>query len=51
MKKARLAEVLEIEKSIITDNQDLAHLVLDSMEAIYRIKKEYNLHPSANFFL
>ena len=48
-----LAEVLEIEQSAITDDQDLTYLGLDSlasMEAIYRIKKEYHLHLSASFF-
>ena len=47
------ADVLEIEQSDITDNRDLAYLGLDSlasMEVIYRIKKEYNLHLSASFF-
>ena len=48
-----LADVLEIEQSVITDNRDLTYLGLDSlasMEVIYRIKKEYNLHLSASFF-
>ena len=48
-----LADVLEIEQSVITDDQDLTYLGLDSlasMEAVYRIKKEYNLHLSASFF-
>ena len=48
-----LADVLEIEQSVITDNQDLTFLGLDSlasMETIYRIKKEYNLLLSASFF-
>ena len=48
-----LAYVLEIEQSVITDNQDLTFLGLDSlasMEVIYRIKKEYNLHLSPSFF-
>ena len=48
-----LADVLEVEQSVIADNQDLTYLGLDSlasMDAIYRIKKEYNLHLSASFF-
>ena len=47
------ADILEMEQSVITDSQDLTYLGLDSlavMEAIYRIKKEYNLHLSASFF-
>jgi acyl carrier protein len=51
--KRMLAEVLEIEQSVITDNLDLTYLGLDSLasiEAIYRIKKEYNIHLSASFF-
>ena len=46
------ADILEIEQNIITDDQDLNCLGLDSltsMEAIYRIKKECNLHLSASF--
>ena len=42
-----LADVPEKEQSVITNNQDLTYLGLDSlasMEVIYRTKKEYNLH-------
>jgi acyl carrier protein len=51
--KRIFADILEIEQSVISDSQDLTYLGLDSlaaMEAIYRIKKEYNLHLSASFF-
>ncbi|KAF8810981.1 polyketide beta-ketoacyl-synthase [Phlegmacium glaucopus] len=48
-----LADILDIDQNVITDDQDLTYLGLDSltsMEAIYRIKKECNLHLSASFF-
>ena len=51
--RCMFADILGIEPSVITDNQDLSYLGLDSLataKAIYRIKKEYNLHLSAGFF-